>query len=110
MDKLEELLELQKAFQEKYKERFSYTKFLVSIAMLVESVELMAKTEFNLGKTFKWWSKKPIPERKDRVEELVDVLHFFLLYMLEENITAEELFKAYSEKLLENYARQERGY
>jgi dimeric dUTPase (all-alpha-NTP-PPase superfamily) len=110
VDKLEELLTLQKAFQEKYKERFSYTKFLVSIAMLVESVELMAKTEYNLGKTFKWWSNKPLPIRKDRVGELVDVLHFFLLYMIEENITADELFESYKEKLAENYRRQEQGY
>lgn len=110
MDKLEELLKLQSEFQEKFKDRFDYTKFLVSIAMLVESVELMAKTEFKNNKTFKWWSKKPIPERKDRVEELVDVLHFFLLYMLEEKVTADELFEAYRLKLSENYRRQVEGY
>jgi|GEM_PF-5628350 dimeric dUTPase (all-alpha-NTP-PPase superfamily) len=110
MDKFEEMLRLQNEFQEKFKDRFDFTKFLVSVAMMVEAVELMAEQEAANGKTFKWWSKKPLPTREKRVGEMVDVFHFFMLLMLEDNVTVEELFEAYKTKLAENYKRQETNY
>jgi hypothetical protein len=71
--------------------------------MASESLELWAKSKG------KWWSKKSFP-KETQVEELVDVLHFFLLYMIKRGITADELFEAYKVKLAENYRRQEQGY
>ena len=109
IDMLQFIFGLQCGFQNRYKERFKFTKFLTSIALLVESMELMLKTEFKGKHNFKWWSKKEVPDRAKRVEELVDILHFFLLYMREEKIGPEELFKVYLAKLAENYARQESG-
>jgi len=103
------VFELQNGFQKKYKERFKFTKFLSSIALLVESFELMLKTPYKGDKSYKWWSKKPVPTREQRVEELVDILHFFMLYMIKEKITPEELFKVYLAKLKVNYERQESG-
>lgn len=109
IDMFDFVFELQNGFQQKYKERFKFTKFLSSIALLVESFELMLKTPFKGDKSYKWWSKKSVPSRKERVEELVDVLHFFMLYMIKEKITPEELFKVYLAKLKVNYERQESG-
>lgn len=108
-DKFEDMLARQKEFQKKYKERFKFNKFLVSLAMLVESFELMLKTEYKRKHNYKWWSKKEVPERPQRVEELADVFHFFMLYMLEEKITVNELYQEYIKKLEENYKRQESG-
>jgi len=109
MDMFEFMFELQSGFQKKYKEHFKFTKFLTSIALLVESMELMLKTEFKGKHNYKWWSKKEVPDRAQRVEELADVFHFFLLYMLKEKITPEELFQIYIKKLAINYERQESG-
>ena len=109
MDYFEFMFELQSGFQKRYKEKFKFTKFLASVALLVESVELMLKTPFKGDKSYKWWSIKPVPVRAQRVEELVDVFHFFMLYMIKEKITPEELFKEYVRKLGENYKRQESG-
>lgn len=109
IDMFEFMFELQKGFQYKYKKRFKFTKFLASIALLVESLELMLKTEFKGKHNYKWWSKKEVPERTQRVEELADVFHFFMLFMIKEKITPEELFKVYLAKLEVNYKRQESG-
>jgi len=108
-DKFEFMFALQNGFQHKYKKRFKFTKFLASIALLVESLELMLKTEFKGKHNYKWWSKKEVPERTQRVEELADVFHFFMLYMIKEKITPEEVFKVYLNKLKINYERQESG-
>lgn len=109
LDMLQFIFELQKGFQQKYKERFKFTKFLTSIALMVESMELMLKTEFKGKHNYKWWSKKEVPDHEQRVEELVDVLHFFMLYMLKEKISPEKLFVTYLAKLRVNYERQESG-
>jgi hypothetical protein len=109
MDMFDFMFGLQKGFQRTYKERFKFTKFLSSIALLVESLELMLKTPYKGDKSYKWWSNKPVPDHAQRVEELVDVFHFFMLYMIKEKITPEELFTIYLAKLKVNYERQESG-
>jgi len=109
VDIFELMFGLQKGFQIKYKERFKFSKFLAGFAMLVESLELLLKTEFKGKHNYKWWSKKEVPPREQRVEELADVFHFFMLYMIKEKIEPEELFKVYLAKLKVNYERQESG-
>ncbi len=109
IDMFDFMFGLQCAFQQKYKEKFKFTKFLTSIALLVESMELMLKTEFKGKHNYKWWSVKEVPDHASRVGELVDVFHFFMLYMIKEKITPEELYSAYVAKLAENYKRQESG-
>lgn len=95
------MLKLQKEFQDKY--GFYPELKDIASALTSEGIELWKASEG------KWWSKKKYPHSY-KVEELVDLLHFFLLYMIVEQITPEELFEAYCSKLKENYARQERGY
>jgi hypothetical protein len=99
-DILETLLKLQREFQETYKKRFHFKLHEVCTAMASESLELWAKSKG------KWWSKK-VYTKKEQLDELVDVLHFFLLYMIERNITVNELDVAYKQKLTKNYQRQE---
>lgn len=99
-DILETLLELQREFQETYKKRFHFKLSEVCTAMASESLELWAKSRG------KWWSKK-IYIKEEQLDELADVLHFFLLYMIKRNITADELDTAYKQKLAKNYQRQE---
>ena len=103
------MLKLQRKFQNKYKNRFTFSKFRVSVAILMEAVELMEAQDFGDGKNFKWWSKKPLPTREARVEEMVDAFHFFMILMLEDNVTVDEFFEAYKKKLKENYRRQQSG-
>lgn len=61
------------------------------------------------GNSGKWWSKKP-HSKEEKLEEAVDVLHFWLLYCTEAGFSAEEIFDMYCSKLAENYRRQIRGY
>lgn len=43
-------------------------------------------------------------------DEVVDMWHFFMNYMLALGMTADDLYTGYKEKNAENYARQEEGY
>ena len=102
MDKFDEMLKLQKAFQDKYGlSKVGLDK--LAAAMAAEAGELWGASDG------KWWKKtKDTP--KHRLEELVDLWHFFMAYMLEDEITPDQFFKAYKKKLAENYHRQETGY
>jgi NTP pyrophosphatase (non-canonical NTP hydrolase) len=101
MRHLEEMLKLQKAFQDKF--NFHPALHLVASAIMTEAGELW---EASGGK---WWSKKKQTNDK-RKEELVDILHFFLMYCVEIDISVKELFDEYVKKLSINYERQFHGY
>ena len=101
MNHLEEMLMLQKAFQDKF--NFHTPLHLIASAIMTEAGELWEASEG------KWWSKKKHALEK-KIEELVDVLHFFLAYCVEINISAEDLFDRYVQKLSTNYERQHKGY
>jgi phosphoribosyl-ATP pyrophosphohydrolase len=101
MDKLEEMLKLQNEFQDKY--GFKPPLHRIASAIMVEAGELW------MGSKGKWWSKKK-GTHKNRVEELVDIWHFMLVYMRTEHITPDEFFEVYKKKLQINYQRQETGY
>jgi len=100
-DLLKLMFRMQKKFQDKF--RFYVTRDRIVSAMMHECGELW---EASYGK---WWSKRQY-SKAERVEEVVDLLHFFLNYCIAANISPEELFNAYSKKLAENYRRQKRGY
>jgi len=103
MDKLDLLFQMQQKFQNKYGFKDIGLDRLAS-AIMAEGGEL-----WKIGEG-KWWSKKIYP-REQKVEELIDILHFFLTACLEINITPQELLDEYSKKLAENYRRQiRRGY
>jgi len=100
-DILETMLRLQREFQEKW--GFHPPLKDICSAMMAECGELWAKSEG------KWWSKK-IYSKGVKLGELVDILHFFLTYMVESDISVIELFVAYEQKLAVNHQRQVKGY
>ena len=91
--------------QRKFQNRFDFHPQLkdISSAILHEGGELW---EASQGK---WWKKK-VYSKEEKLEEIVDILHFWLLYCIEAGFTEKEIFGAYSSKLAENYRRQGRGY
>lgn len=103
MDYFNAMLRLQTQFQEKYKDKFHFSSHRVASAMMAESGELWGASGG------KWWKKKK-KTREEQIEEMADLLHFFLLFMIKKNISVKELYDAYVKKLAENYNRQERGY
>lgn len=101
VDMFKEMLKLQKEFQDKY--GFKVTPSQWATAMSAECLELWGACGG------KWWKTK-VKTREEQLEELVDIWHFFMGFMLNVGITPEEFFEAYKKKLAENYARQKRGY
>jgi len=101
MNCLEEMLKLQKSFQEKF--GFNPPLHLIASAIMAEAGELWEASEG------KWWSKKK-HVNDTRLEELVDILHFFLAYCVRIDVSAKELFERYAQKLEVNYKRQFEGY
>jgi len=98
---LENMLKLHKEFQNKFD--FHPPLHRIASAIMTEAGELW---EVSNGK---WWSKREYTDN-DRLEELIDILHFFLAYCVEMDISAKELYKQYIKKLSTNYKRQVVGY
>ena len=102
---INEMQEMQKALQEKYKDKWEpicaeigKNKLLWMIGEIGEVIDLVKKhggtkvsTDENL--------------RKDLVEEMADVLMYYNDVMLCYNITADELKKSYEDKFEKNMKR-----
>lgn len=102
---INEMQEMQKALQEKYKDKWEpicaeigKNKLLWMIGEIGEVIDLVKKhggtkvsTDENL--------------RKDLVEEMADVLMYYNDVMLCYNITSDELKKAYEDKFEKNMKR-----
>lgn len=107
MDKLEHIFQLQEAFDSELSRRrnidFTDSSVWVQremIALLVEMGELLSEVNY------KWW-KDPKPVDRARVlEEMVDMLHFYVAACLRMGFSAEDIYKAYLEKNQENFMRQ----
>ncbi|MEW6243995.1 MAG: dUTPase [Bacillota bacterium] len=107
MDKLERIFALQRQFDEDLARRRGLTyrpEVWVQkevLAMLSELAELLDEVNF------RWW-KDPRPIDREKVlEELVDLLHFFISTCLKMGFEAEDLYEAYVRKNRENFKRQE---
>ncbi len=71
------------------------------LAIISELSEVMDEVNF------KWWkNKKPINDAA-LLEELTDVLHFFISMCIHAGVDADMLFAAYREKNRENFKRQQ---
>lgn len=101
MDILETMLEMQKKFQDKF--GYYPPLFQCATAIMDEGGEL-----WKAGGG-KWWSKKKYT-RADKIEEIIDILHFWLIACLIVGTSPQEILDEYSRKLAENYRRQKRGY
>ncbi len=108
MDRLEEMLAIQKALNDSIKEKRGLTGIdpmtwiqKYTLAMLSEMAEMLDEVNF------KWWKNPKEPDNGALKEELVDILHFFLSMCLAAGMDAEEIHRIYLEKNRENFARQE---
>lgn len=101
-DKLQQMLNIQAEFQKKYAYQPSIHE--LSSAIMTEGGELWALTG-------KWWKKK-VPDnlKEEQVEESIDIFHFLMAIWLSLGLTAEDVFKVYTEKMGVNIKRQEMGY
>lgn len=102
---INEMQEMQKALQEKYKDKWESicaetgkNKLLWMIGEIGEVIDLVKKH----GGTKVSTDEKL---RKDLVEEMADVLMYYNDVMLCYNITADELKKAYEDKFDKNMKR-----
>lgn len=105
MDKLKKMLELQRRFQDHYDYHPPLHMWCSGIS--AEAGELWA---ISGGK---WWRKIDLGSKEmqeKRLEELADLMHFVLGYMIDADISVDQLFEAYKAKLKINYERQEKGY
>ncbi len=108
MDRLEEMLAIQKALNDRIRGKrglsgIDRTVWIqrYTLAMLSEMAELLDEVNF------KWW-KNPKPVNESALkEELVDILHFFLSMCIAAGMDAEEIYRIYLDKNRENIARQE---
>lgn len=105
-DKLDEIFDMQKQLDDYIAQKrglnFSKEEWVQkrSLALIVELGE--ALTEAN----YKWW-KKADGDRSQRLkEELADVLHFFVGMCIDAGLTADELYRIYTDKNSENVKRQ----
>ena len=106
MDKLENIFEYQKKFDEELAQRrglnYSMEEWIQkeTLAMLSELSELIDEVNF------KWWkNEKPVDTGKVR-DELVDILHFFVSMCIKTGMSAQELHARYMDKNQENFDRQ----
>jgi dimeric dUTPase (all-alpha-NTP-PPase superfamily) len=108
MDRLEEMLAIQKTLNDRIKEKrgldgideMSWMQ-KYTLAMLSEMAELLDEVNF------KWWKNPKPVDQSALKEELVDILHFFLSMCLAAGMDAEEIHRIYLMKSQENFARQE---
>jgi len=119
MDKLDIMFSMQKKLQdslgifEKIKNEEDKQAYInqMLLACFEEVTEIMKKTAYKNPEYVKFGWKK---NQKWNLEvfkiEIVDLFHFMMNLCLATNITADEFYKIYCEKNLENYERQKRGY
>ena len=120
MDSLERIFELQRdlnrftfeknglvGFDEIPKDRRLQNEWVrnYSLAMTQELAELVDSTNW------KWWrTKVDLFDEQNLKVELVDILHFWVSACQVMGLSAEDVFRMYSQKNAINAQRQERGY
>ena len=102
---INEMLEMQKALQEKYKDKWEgispeigKNKLLWMVGEIGEVIDVIKKNGDHKA-------CEESPERSHLVEELADVLMYYNDVLLCYGITAEELKAAYTEKFHKNMRR-----
>ena len=120
MDKLDQIFEMQRTlnlytfeqnglvdFDEVTKQRELQNEWLrnYALAMTQEISELVDSTNW------KWWrTKVNLFDEQNLKVELVDILHFWISACQVMGLSAEDVFRMYSQKNAINAQRQESGY
>jgi len=120
MDKLERIFELQRELNRYTFEKNSLVGFDAipqdrrlqnewvrnyALAMTQETAELVDSTNW------KWWrTKVDLFDEQNLKVELVDILHFWVSACQVMGLSADDVFRMYTQKNAINAQRQERGY
>lgn len=108
MDKLEQIFQMQKAFddsvvQKRKLENISKEEWLLKLSIALSGEIAEVNNELN----YKWWkTEKPVNWDNVR-EELSDIFHFFVAICIRAEMSAEDLFSEYLKKNSENVKRQQ---
>lgn len=112
---LKEMFERQKKFQKRFYDletmsRDERTKYMMMQLMCI-NVEQVEALNWLTEPSWKPWKKESTPfNRKEFINELVDVQHFLINALIAVDCDHEEFLKAFFNKNHENVVRQERGY
>lgn len=96
-NKMKRLYQVKEPFQ-------GYRIFMLSSALLHETVELQRETDW------KWWKSDKGVDHQKIVEEIIDLWHFLIQLSIEAGIDPDLLVTKYMLKNRENTKRQESGY
>lgn len=114
MDKLENLFFTQEQFMKQLKIEYPVDldtwigQQEVRMVMFFLTQEIFEAAEWMKNKP---WRQTTTPLDKDKfMEEIADVLHFFLELCIIVGLTPDDLVHLYQVKMRENYDRQKRGY
>ncbi len=107
MDKLDKIFAMQKALDDEITSRrhldgFSPQEWIQKdvLAIVAELGELLDEVNF------KWWKNPKEIDTAAVQEELIDVLHFFISMCIRAGMSAEDLYRIYTDKNKENVDRQ----
>lgn len=109
MDKLEKLIEMQRAlatmlassrYPSKTEERISF----LCTAITHEAIELQRLTNW------KWWKNPTKFDSEEAKEELIDIWHFVLQATIELGMTPDDIVEYYSKKNRINKKRKKMNY
>ncbi|MGE5822720.1 MAG: dUTPase [Nitrososphaerota archaeon] len=109
MDKLEKLIEMQRAlatmlassrYPSKTEERISF----LCTAITHEAIELQRLT------SWKWWKNPTKFDSEEAKEELIDIWHFVLQATIELGMTPDDIVEYYSKKNRINKKRKKMNY
>lgn len=107
MDKLEQIFQMQLAFDTELAQKRKLEHIAFEDWMQKETIALIAELCEMLNETnFKWWKNPREIDMAAVKEELVDVLHFFVSMCLKTGMDAAELHALYLAKNKENFDRQ----
>jgi dimeric dUTPase (all-alpha-NTP-PPase superfamily) len=105
MDKFDLMFKYQKNLQSlmnnNYNQEYINTMIL---ALISEANETLNETPW------KPWKKKQIFNKDNYINELADILHFFINLCIAKNISSEDIFIKFLEKNKENIERINNGY
>ena len=113
MDKLETLFKLQAELNKKIGvDTASFTTEKEKAQWILNYCRAMAQemAELTDSVPWKWWAKYQEFDAQNVAVELIDLLHFWISACQVMGLTAEDVFRIYTQKHEVNFRRQENGY
>jgi dimeric dUTPase (all-alpha-NTP-PPase superfamily) len=112
MDKLEQLFKMQAALNQRIGVNTDSMDEAERATWLLNYTRAMTQelAELTDSVPWKWWAKYQKFDQQNAVVELVDLLHFLISACQVMGLSAEDVFRIYTQKNAVNLERQEDGY